>query len=159
VFGEIGADDRATGEAVLVAIGASLIGGLQALWPGDPPFAAGSWIVGAIVGGTLGLAVGVGIVFLIGWLFSGSGTYVGLFRAAGYASAPGALAVVPVVGGIVGGVWSIVLLIRAVKETQEVSDGKAVAIVLIPVAVGIILGVLLFAALFAALIGLDAASG
>lgn len=157
VFGEIGADEKATGEAIVVAIGAALVGGLGALWPGDPPFQAGSWITSAIGTGTIGLAIGVGILFLVGRLFSSRGTYIALFRAAGFASAPGALAIIPVVGVFAGAVWSIVLMIRAVKETQEVSDGASVAIVLIPLAVGILIAVLAFAALFAALFGFAAA--
>ncbi len=157
IFSEVGADEKATGEAVVVAIGAAMVGGLGALWPGEPRFAAGSWITTAIGTGTLGLAIGVGVIFLIGRLFKSQGTYVALFRAAGYASAPSALGIVPVIGGIAGAVWSIVLMVRAVKETQGVTDGAATAIVLIPVAVGIILGALLFAALFAAFLGFAAA--
>lgn len=154
VLGEVGSDEKATGEAIVVAVGASLIGGLGAIW--SRTFDVGSWIGGAIGTGTLGLAIGVGILFLIGRLFQSRGTYLGLFRGGGYASAPTALGIVPVVGTIVGSVWSIVLMIRAVRETQEVTDGAAVAIVLIPVAVGILIAALAFAALFAAFFGLAA---
>ncbi len=154
VFGEVGSDEKATGEAIVVAVVASLIGGLGTIWSGT--FDVGSWIGGAIGTGTLGLAIGVGILFLMGKLFQSRGTYLGLFRAGGYASAPTALGIVPVVGVIVGSVWSIVLMIRAVRETQEVTDGAAVAIVLIPVGVGILIAALAFAALFAAVFGFAA---
>lgn len=154
VFGEVGSDEKATGEAIVVAVAAALIGGLGTIWAGG--LDAGSWIGTAIGTGTLGLAIGVGILFLIGRLFQSRGTYIALFRAGGYAYAPAALGIVPVVGAIAGSVWSVVLMIRAVRETQEVSDGAAVAIVLIPVAVGILIAALAFATLFAALFGLAA---
>lgn len=158
VFSEIGSEEKATGEAIVVAIAASLLGGLGAVWPGGARFGIGSWLSGGIVGGLIGLAVGTGIYFLIGRLFKSQGTYIGLFRAAGFAWAPQALGIIPVLGTIVGGVWSILLFIRAVRETQSVSDGTATAVVLIPIGIGFLIGILFFFAAIAALFGFAAAN-
>ncbi len=156
VFSEIGSDEKATGEAIVVAIGASLLGGLGAVWPGGARFSGGSWITGALGAGTLGIAIVTGVYFLVAKLFKSQGTYVTLFRAVGYGSAPSALGIIPVVGTIVGAVWSIVLMIRAVRETQGVTSGAAAAVVLIPVAIGIVIALVVFFALAVALFGFAA---
>ena len=67
---------------------------------------------------------------------------------------PTALGIIPVVGGLVGGIWSIICAIRAVKETQSVSQGAAVAIVLIPVAILFVIGLVLAFAIGLALLGI-----
>jgi hypothetical protein len=136
VYQEIGNDPQGTTQAIIVAAAAALIGGLGALFGGR----FGGWILSAIYA-VVGLAIGTAILFLLSRMFKGQGTYVQLFRGLGFATAPQALGVIPVIGGIVGGIWSLILAIRAVKETQLVTDGAAVAIVLIP---ALILGLLAF---------------
>lgn len=152
VYSEIGGDQKATGEALAVAIGASLISGLGSIFPGGARFGFGGWLFGAVIGVPIGLAIGTGILWLISRLFAAQGEYINLFRGLGYASAPQALGLIPFIG-IVGSIWSLILAIRAVKETQNVSDGQAIAIVLIPVVIGIILAVLIAAAAFVAFLG------
>jgi hypothetical protein len=152
VYSEIGGDQKATGEALVVAIGASLISGLGSILPGGAEFGFGPWIFGGVVGVPIGLAIGTGILWLVSRLFGARGEYIHLFRGLGYASAPQALGFVPLIG-IVGSIWSLVLAIRAVRETQSVSDGQAIAIVLIPVVISVILFVLIAAAAFVAFLG------
>jgi hypothetical protein len=136
VYEEIGNDPQATGQAIIVTVAAALIGGLGDLIRGR----FGGWILSGIYA-IVGLAIGAGILFLISRLFKGQGAYISLFRGLGYAYAPQALAVIPVVGAFVGGIWSLILAIRTVKETQRVSDGAAVAVVLIP---AIVIGFIIF---------------
>jgi hypothetical protein len=115
---------------------AALVGGLGALFGGR----FGGWILSGVYA-VVGLAIGAGILFLLSRLFKGQGTYISLVRGLGYAYAPQALAVIPFIGAVVGGIWSLILAIRAVKETQRVSDGAAVAIVLIP---ALVIGFIVF---------------
>lgn len=136
VYQEIGNDPQATSQAIIVAAAAALIGGLGALFGGR----FGDWILSPILA-VVGLAIGCAILFLLSRMFKAQGTYIQLFRGLGFATAPQALNLIPVIGGIVGGIWSLILAIRAVKETQQVSDGAAVAIVLIP---ALIIGFVLF---------------
>lgn len=136
VYQEIGNDPQATSQAIIVAAAAALIGGLGALFGGR----FGGWILSPIYA-VVGLAIGTAILFLLSRMFKAQGTYIQLFRGLGFATAPQALNLIPVIGGIVGGIWSLILAIRAVKETQQVTDGAAVAIVLIP---ALIIGFLLF---------------
>lgn len=153
VYSEIGQDQSATIQAIIVAGAASLIAGLSALFPGGERFRFVGWIVGAVAAATLGLAIGAGILWLVSRLFGATGSYISLFRGLGFATAPNALGIIPIIGTIAGFVWSIILAIRAVKETQSVSDGAAVAIVLIPAAIGLVIGFILVIIAGIALLG------
>lgn len=139
VYAEIGADSAATVQAIVVVGIASLISGLSAIFT-SARFSFFGWIIGAALAATVGLAVGAGILWLVSRLFGASGSFESLFRSLGFAAAPSALGIIPFIGGLVGGIWSLILAIRAVKETQSVSDGAAVAIVLIPAAVVFVIG-------------------
>ena len=57
--------------------------------------------------------------------------------------------------GYIGIVWSFVLWILGVRELQEISTGKAVAAVIIPVAIIVIIAVLIAAYFTATLIGIS----
>lgn len=157
VYEEVGNDDSATVQAMVVVGLAALISGLGTLI-GPGRFGVGGWIINAILSATLGLAIGTGILFLVSRLFKAQGGYIQLFRGLGYAYAPTALGIIPVIGGLVGGVWSIICAIRAVKETQSVSQGAAAAIVLIPVAILFVIGLLLAVLVGVALLGVAANS-
>ncbi|MDP3984530.1 MAG: hypothetical protein Q8Q52_05955, partial [Acidimicrobiia bacterium] len=48
VYEEIGNDAKATGQAIVVTVGAALIGGLGAIFPGGARFGFGAWILSGI---------------------------------------------------------------------------------------------------------------
>lgn len=148
VFGEIGNDNAATVQAVVVTAIAGVIGNLTA----EGGF-AGKLLTGLLIA-PIGLFIWTAIVFVVGKLFGGQGTYIQLLRPMGYAAAPFALGIVPVVGGLAGLVYTAFIQVRAVKEINQVSPSAAVGTVLIPL--GLIVGfVLLLAAIgFALLTGL-----
>jgi len=56
--------------------------------------------------------------------------------------------------GIVGIIWSAVLWIVGIREMQEISTGKAVAAVIVPVAIIIIIAALIAAYFIATLVGI-----
>lgn len=149
VYREIAADDAATGQAIAVAAVAGLIGNLT----GSGNF-IGRVIAGA-AGAVIGLLIWTGIIFLVGKIFQGQATYIQLLRGMGYSSAPFALGVIPFLG-FVGFIYAIIMQIRAVREINQVSDGGAVATVLIPWAVFVLLGLLVFFAVMAAFLGFEA---
>jgi hypothetical protein len=137
---------------IVVAIAAA-IGGLGlAIGPGD--FKFGSWLFSIILAPTLGLAIGTGILWLVGKLFSGKAAFMEMFRPLGYAYAPSALAIIPWIGSLVGWAWSMVCAIIAVRESEDVSTGAAAAIVLIPAVIVFILVVILVFIAGMALLGL-----
>ena len=154
VFQEIGADPAATTQAIVVAVAAGLIGGLGLIFADS--FSLGGWLLGAILA-PVWLAVITGVAYLVSRLFKTQGDFMSLFRAFGYASAPRALSLVPIVGWLAGGVWSLILAIRAVRETLEVSDGTAAAIVLIPVGLVAVVVLIVILMIGATLLGIGAA--
>jgi len=105
----------------------------------------------------IGFFIGTGIRYLIAKAFRGQGT----FLAQGYTdllfSVPlGILSTlasrVPLLGGLVAfgvGIYVIVLHIFSIMAVHRLSGGKATAVVLLPIAIGILLILLLFAIMIA----------
>jgi hypothetical protein len=91
VHREIADDESATGQAIVVTILAALIASLTA----EGNFL--TRVVGALIFAPIGLFVWTGITFLLGKMFGGTASYSQLVRPIGYAAAPYALAIVPVV--------------------------------------------------------------
>ncbi len=100
----------------------------------------------------LGFFIGNGITFLIARLFGGTGTFLELSYAVLLYWVPvqvvaAVFALVPYLGGIVSlgiGIYAIVLEVFAVAVSQRMTTGKAVAVVLIPIAVVLLLSCALF---------------
>ncbi len=153
LYREVSGDGSKTTEAMIVVALAALIGGLgPILGPGH--FRVGGWILAAILAPTLFLAIGTGVLWLIGKLFSGKAEFMQMFRPLGYAYAPYALGIIPFIGGIIGGIWALVCAVIAVRESEEVSTGAAVAIVLIPAAILFILMLIVGAVIGLTMLGL-----
>lgn len=56
-------------------------------------------------------------------------------RAIGYTAGPALFAIVPVVGGLVGGVWTVVLTVIGIREAHRMTTGLAITTVLLAVVV------------------------
>ena len=153
VFREIADDGDAIGPAIGVAALASAIANLT----------GSGGIVGRLIAGAIGAVIGLfiwtAIVFLMSKAFGGKATYGQLVRPLGFSAAPYALAVVPVLGALVGAIWSLIIQIRAVRDVNEVGDGTAIAIVLIPFAILFVLGIILAVVAGLALLSLLGAEG
>lgn len=163
-YREVDQDEGLTGQALVVAIVASLIGGVSGFYTTTQLFGeeiarqtAGQWISSAVIGTPIGIAILAGLALLFGKMFGGQGDFMGLFRSIAFASAPGALGIIPVVGGLAG-LWTLVCGVVAVRESHGISTGQAVVVVLIPlIVVGILVAlvaVLVGVALFGAFAGL-----
>jgi hypothetical protein len=84
----------------------------------------------------IGLFIGAGITHLALVLFGGAKEgFEATFRVACYSVAPSVLAIVPFCGGMIGGIWRIVLMIIGIAEAHGVSKGIAAAAVLVPIVV------------------------
>ena len=151
VFGEVADDEKGTAQAVVVTALAAAIGNLTA--EGN---IIGNIVV-AIIVAPVGLFIWTGIVFVVGKMFGGQGTYMQLLRPIGYSGATFALGIVPVIGGLAGLVYGAIIQVKAVVNVNKVSQGSAIATVILPMVVFfigiVILAVLASIALFA---GLDA---
>lgn len=153
VYGEIANDDNGTVQGIAITALAAMIGNLTA---------EGNILTNLLAGliiAPIGLLIWTGIVYLVGKMFGGQGTYSQLLRPIGYSGAPFALGIVPVVGGIAGLIYSAIIQVRAVIQVNKVSQGSAIATVVIPMAVLVvglvILTVIASIALFAGLSTLD----
>jgi hypothetical protein len=82
----------------------------------------------------IALFVWSAIVHLFLMMFGGARQgYESTFRTIAYAYGSTALfAIVPICGGLVGGIWSLVVQILGLKEMHETSGGKTAAAVLLP---------------------------
>lgn len=149
VYGEIADDENGTVQGIVVTAVAAVIGNLTA--EGN---ILGNILAGLIIA-PIGLLVWTGILYVIGKMFGGQGTYAQLLRPIGYAGAPFALGIVPVIGGLAGLVYSAMIQVKTVQQVNKVSQGSAVATVVIPMAVLVVglvfLAILASVALFAGL--------
>jgi hypothetical protein len=86
------------------------------------------------IGAVIGLFVWGGIVHaILAMLGAGGGGFESTLR--GIAFSNGSVAVlqlVPVVGGMIAGIWGLVIQIMALKELHQTTSGKAVLAVLLP---------------------------
>ena len=125
-------DTSATGQAAVVVVLAAVAAAIGNSWRGGPGFFA------ALVGSLIGWVVWSGIAYFVGTrMFNGTATWGELLRTIGFAQAPGVLmviAIIPVLGGLLGIVVSFWLLatgIVAIRQALDVDTGKAVLTALV----------------------------
>jgi hypothetical protein len=142
-----------------------LLGGLLFAVPGDDTGAA---LTGGLIGGVAGILFNLILlpIFTVIVLFVGAAIthllvmllvrptnagFEATFRAGAYIQALQLISWIPIVN-FIAFIWAIVLYIFGIREVHNTTTGRAVAIVLIPVAVVLllvlILGALIGAALF-----------
>lgn len=102
----------------------------------------GSSLIGFIlypIFAVIGLFIGAGILhlctMLVGALSDSDSGFEGTFRAVAFAAVANLAYVVPVVGGLIAAIWTIVLLVIGISTLHKTTQGKALIAVLIPVAV------------------------
>jgi Yip1 domain len=122
----------------------------------------GGAAVGSIIGVPLGFFILVGILFLFARLFGGTGTFLQQAYAFALYHVPiqgvsAVLGLIPFLGGLAGfalGIYSIVLAVFAVAASQRLMTGRAVAVVLLPLAIVLVLLCGLFFVFVALLVSL-----
>lgn len=82
----------------------------------------------------IGQFIWSGILHLCLMIFSGNKKgFEATFRVVSYGSySPGVFTIIPFCGGMVGGIWSIVLVIIGLKETHQIPTWKAVLAYFLP---------------------------
>ncbi len=127
----------------IISIPLSLVGGAQN---------GASGAAGALIGGIAGLFISLiltvilmpifmliwaGIVHLLVTLLikPTNAGFEATFRSVAYASMPGLISWIPLIGTIVGIVWSTVLNILGIREVHSTTMGRAALVVLIPLGV------------------------
>ena len=126
-YEEVEADRSATGQAAAVVAIVAASQGIGAAGLGLPV------ILAAVVASLLGWLVWSGVTYLIGdKLLGGTATWGELLRTIGFAQTPGvfgALALLPIVGGVVRFVltiWVLVAGIIAIRQALDFGTGKAI---------------------------------
>jgi hypothetical protein len=79
--------------------------------------------------------------------------FEGTFRAVCYGSSAQGLSVIPMIGSVVAGVWSLVLTVIGIKEIHQTNYVRAILAVVLPVVICCGFIILVVAALFGAAIG------
>jgi len=84
-------------------------------------------------------------------LFGGEKGYVQTMKVVLYANTPALiLGWIPFIN-IIGGIWTFVLMILGIRECQELSTGRAVLVMIIPIVLGLILMVFILSTLISLL--------
>jgi hypothetical protein len=103
----------------------------------------------------LSLFINAGITHVMLLLLNGARRgFETTMRVAAYAHGSAAvLNLVPLCGGVIGGVWALVMVIIGIARAHEIPTGKAAAAVLIPIAVCCVLAIVFYAAIMALVVG------
>ncbi len=137
IYKEIRDDKDAMTPAIIVLLLAAVIGNLWSIVA-----SLGLGLIAVVIGVPICWVIGTGILHIIAKLFGGKSSYSGYLKAMGYAEAPMALGVIPILGNFIGGLWALVCVICATKESQELSWGKAIAVVFIPIVILVIVALI-----------------
>ncbi|HUG54884.1 MAG TPA: YIP1 family protein [Vicinamibacteria bacterium] len=122
-------------------LGSSMAGMGSTRWERIAPFVeGGAGLVVNLVFGPLFIAVGLFLsagIFHLVLLALGSGGrgFEATFRTAAYSQAAAIFNAVPLCGGVIGAVYTIVLLVIGISEVHQISRGKAAAVVLLPLVI------------------------
>ncbi len=151
-YEEIEADETATSQAAIVVAIVAIIGGLLG--------GATSAIFGGSFFGSFLLQL---LTAFIGWLiwsyatyfvgtsfFGGKATSGQMLRVLGFAQAPGILGIIPICGGFVGWIWTLVCTFIAIRQGLDLDNMKAlataaiafVAVIVFYIVISVILGLL-----------------
>jgi hypothetical protein len=155
--------------AVATGLGTAISQAMSAPPAGTPGAVGGGGIVLGLVGGVIaaivGWAIWTAIVYFIGTrLFGGTATWGEVLRTVGFANSPGVLrilAFIPVLGGLIGllvSIWTIVTTVVAVRQSLDISTGKAIVVSIIggivaAIVVGLILAALAIPAIAVGALG------
>ena len=127
VFEEIEHDANATIEAAMIVGIVALVSAFGgAIWAaiGDNSVVGGFF--NSIVSIFIGWFLWSAITFYVGTtLFKGKATLDEMLRVIGFAHAPQMLGVIPCIGPIVGGIWSLVAGFIAVRQGLDLDDTNA----------------------------------
>jgi hypothetical protein len=137
VYDEIAADEDATIEAAIIVAITALLSALGTLFISNFGGFLGTLIRQILVGWILWSAI---VWFVGSRLFAGNGTFWNVLRVLGYVTAPLVLGIIPIVGGLVGGILSLVLAFFAIRETMDLTTEKTVLTIIIGWAINLVIG-------------------
>lgn len=158
-YEEVEHDSNATWQAVAVVAIASILSGIGASREGSNGLIAGV-ILALVTWAIFALFVYVIGVYLLRSPQT-SATFEQVLRALGFSYAPtalGVLGLIPGVGGLIvliASIWSLVASIVAIRQSLEVSTGRAVAIAIVAVLAIVVILVLVVTVLGIGIYGIE----
>lgn len=149
LYEEVEKDTNATSQALMVVIIVSIAGGIGALLAQAIAGRGIGLMLMALIAGVIGGVVFWAIwSFLVYWIgtkfFGGTATYGEVLRCIGFADSPGVLNVlrfIPILGGLISliaMIWLIISGVIAVRQSLDITTGKAIAVAIIAGIVGVI---------------------
>jgi len=122
-------------------------------------FTVGMAIPGVLIGAVIGPFIGAAIVHVMLMILGAAKHgYETTYRTMCYSSAPQVLGIIPFLGLLVGGIWSLVALIIGVSKSQETTTLKAAVAVILPAVVIACVMVILLGGMIVAAVGGAAAT-
>lgn len=137
VFKEIRDDKDALKQAIVVLYLSAII---ASIWGIIASF--GIFLVVILIVAPIGWLIWTGILHIIAKILGGKASFKGYLKVTGYSEAPMALGIIPIIGQLIGCIWSLACMVVATREAHEISTGKAVVVVLLPLAILLILAML-----------------
>lgn len=123
-------------------------------FPIDPAVYAILAVPMTITGYVVGAFVSAALIHIVVRYFKGTGNYRDTFRASAYDSAPLMLNFIPIIGGLIGSTWSIIILTTGLKTLHNLTTTKAVLSWLIPPIVILIVASIIFLTLTYSIVSL-----
>ena len=155
LYEEVEKDQGATGQAALVVIIVSVIGGLGALLTGGVM----ATIVGIVVA-LIGWVIWSLVTYFVGTLIFGGKSNLGeCLRALGFAYTPHVFGIIPFIGWLIALVWTILAYVIATRQAMDFSTGKAIGTVILSFVVLVILLAILMVLGLGGLLGMGALAG
>ncbi len=100
------------------------------------------------------------MTYLVGTkLFKGEATFGEMLRVIGFAYAPQMLGIVPCIGGIVGGIWSLIASYFAIKEGLDLDDTGTIVTILVGWLVTVVISAIVGMLGIGGAVGIGALSG
>lgn len=153
-FEEIEADQTATSQAALVVLLVALVSAVGAAIGAS--FSDSSFIsafLGTLISAFGGWIIWSAVTYFVGTTFFGGKADLGeMLRVIGFSYAPQILGIIPCLGGLVGGLWSLAAGFVAVRQGLDLDNTNAlltiivgfIAYILFSIVVGLIFGVAAF---------------
>ncbi len=132
-FEEIEADSNATSQAIIIVAIVSLLSGIgsgvqASMRDANIIIAFFSTLIWAFVG----WALWAWVTWFVGTqLFGGKATIDEMLRVIGFAYSPQFLSIIPCVGGIIGGIWSLIAGFIAIRQGLDLDNVKALFTIVI----------------------------
>lgn len=134
-YDEVENDSNATWQAVAVVAGVAVLTGIGAATQGT------DGLIGGVISSLIFWAIYTFFVYIVGTMLlrspETSASFSQVLRPLGFAYAPsflGILGFIPLIGWLmvlIGGIWSVAASIVAIRQSLEVTTGRAVAVAII----------------------------